>query len=66
MGVIGISSQDQDSIFRLLAGALHIGNMGFYENEKGNAVISDPQGRMRCCLANKNRISLLCFVLRRY
>ena len=44
MDVIEIPRVTQDSIFRLVAGILHIGNMTFYENEKGNAVVADQQG----------------------
>lgn len=43
MNVIGISEANQNNIFRLLAGILHIGNMTFHEEGKGNAEISVPQ-----------------------
>ena len=41
MDIIGINKQEQDNIFRLVAGILHMGNMTFYEDNKGNAVIQD-------------------------
>jgi myosin-1 len=44
MCVIGISEANQNNIFRLLAAILHIGNMTFHEEGKGNAEISVPQG----------------------
>jgi len=43
MNVIGISAQNQDTIFKLVAGILHMGNLSFTEDGKGNAVIADPQ-----------------------
>jgi myosin-1 len=41
MDVIGLSRAEQDDIFRLLAAILWVGNIGFVENEEGNAVIAD-------------------------
>jgi len=41
MNIIGISQQNQDTIFKLVAGVLHLGNMSFNEDGKGNAVIRD-------------------------
>lgn len=43
MNVINIPADHQQGILRLVAGILHIGNMTFHEDNKGNAVISDPQ-----------------------
>ncbi|KAH3678397.1 hypothetical protein WICMUC_001414 [Wickerhamomyces mucosus] len=41
MQVIGIDQAEQDSIFRILAAILWIGNITFKENEEGNAAIND-------------------------
>ena len=41
MKVIGISQAEQDSIFRMLATILWIGNVSFVENDEGNAAIAD-------------------------
>ena len=43
MNIIGITPQEQDNIFRLVAGILHIGNLTFYEDGKGNAVVQEQQ-----------------------
>lgn len=43
MNIIGITPQDQQNIFRLVAGILHIGNLSFYEDGKGNAVVQEQQ-----------------------
>jgi myosin heavy subunit len=43
MNVIGIPPAEQDSVFRLVAGILHLGNLYFSEGGKGDAVIADPQ-----------------------
>ena len=41
MNTIGISQQEQDAIFSIVAGVLHCGNISFVENNKGNAGIRD-------------------------
>lgn len=41
MQVIGLSQEEQDQIFRLLAAILWIGNITFVEDEEGNAKIRD-------------------------
>lgn len=41
MQVIGLSQEEQDQIFRLLATILWIGNISFTEDEEGNAQVRD-------------------------
>ncbi|QLQ78119.1 hypothetical protein HG537_0A03660 [Torulaspora globosa] len=41
MQIIGLSQEEQDQIFRLLAAILWIGNITFIENEEGNAQVRD-------------------------
>lgn len=41
MQVIGLSQEEQDEVFRLLAAILWIGNVLYAENDEGNAVIAD-------------------------
>lgn len=41
MQIIGLSQPEQDSIFRMLATILWIGNISFVEDESGNAAIRD-------------------------
>ncbi|KAL6929088.1 myosin I [Hanseniaspora valbyensis] len=41
MNVIGITEQEQDEIFRMLAAILWIGNITFTENDEGNATVKD-------------------------
>lgn len=41
MNVIGLSKQEQDDILRTCASVLHLGNIAFHEDDKGNAVVSD-------------------------
>ncbi|SMN18848.1 similar to Saccharomyces cerevisiae YMR109W MYO5 One of two type I myosins [Maudiozyma saulgeensis] len=41
MNVIGLSQDEQDQIFRMLAAILWIGNISFEENEEGNAQVRD-------------------------
>jgi myosin-1 len=41
MNTIGITPQDQESIFRIVAGVLHLGNVQFGEDDRGNAYITD-------------------------
>ncbi|ODO06436.1 myosin-1 [Cryptococcus wingfieldii CBS 7118] len=42
MQVIGLSSDEQNSIFRVLATILWLGNIEFAEGEDGNAIVTDP------------------------
>jgi myosin I len=41
MATIGLSQQEVDDIFKILAAVLWIGNVQFAENNEGNAAISD-------------------------
>ncbi|KAG8203154.1 MYO5, partial [Candida africana] len=41
MKIIGLTQQEQDNIFRMLALILWIGNISFVEDENGNAAIRD-------------------------
>jgi len=41
MATIGLSQQEIDDIFRVLAVVLWLGNVQFSENNEGNAVITD-------------------------
>jgi len=41
MNVIGLTEVEQDSIFKMLAAILWIGNISFEEDESGNAMIRD-------------------------
>ncbi|VEU19363.1 DEKNAAC100870 [Brettanomyces naardenensis] len=41
MEIIGISQEEQDQVFRLLAAILWIGNVTFAEDEEGNSKIND-------------------------
>ena len=41
MQIIGLSQDEQDQIFRVLAAILWIGNISFVENEEGNAEVRD-------------------------
>ena len=42
MSVIGLSADEQNSIFRILAIILWLGNVEFVEADDGNATIADP------------------------
>ncbi|EGG13950.1 myosin IB [Cavenderia fasciculata] len=42
MEVIGLSAEEQSILMRLVACVLHIGNIYFIEDDKGNAVVYDP------------------------
>lgn len=42
MDIIGLSQEEQTSIFRVLATILWIGNVQFAEGDDGNAAIVDP------------------------
>jgi myosin-1 len=41
MNVIGLTGDEQNSIFRILAAILWLGNVDFVEGDDGNAVIAD-------------------------
>ena len=41
MQVIGLSADEQNSIFKVLATILWLGNVNFVEGADGNAVVSD-------------------------
>jgi len=41
MNIIGITNEEQGHVFRLIAGILHIGNITFFEDGKGNAAIQE-------------------------
>lgn len=41
MKTVGISSEDQDAIFRILAGILHLGNIEFRPAGQDKAMVSD-------------------------
>lgn len=45
MRVIGLTQQEQDEIFRMLAIILWLGNVQFVENDEGYAQISDNEGK---------------------
>lgn len=47
MGVIGLQKHEQDEIFKTLSIILWLGNVVFVEDDSGNAVISDADGKMR-------------------
>lgn len=42
MDIIGLSKEEQTSIFRVLATILWLGNVEFVEGDDGNAKIADP------------------------
>ena len=41
MNTMGISAAEQENIFEIIAGILHLGNVGFEEDARGNAYIPD-------------------------
>lgn len=45
MRVIGLSQQEQDEIFRMLAVILWLGNIQFAEGDDGYAQITDNDGK---------------------
>lgn len=45
MDVIGLRKDEQDEIFKMLAIILWLGNVVFVEDDSGNAVISDGDGK---------------------
>ena len=61
MNVVGMNAQEQQSVLQMVSGILHIGNLTFREDKKGNASIVD-QGSFSSylngpdqfrCLANR-------------
>ncbi|KAN0062042.1 class II myosin [Thecaphora frezii] len=42
MNTIGLTADEQDNIFRMIAAILWIGNVQYVENDEGNAKIADP------------------------
>jgi myosin-5 len=44
MTVLGITAEEQDIIFKILAGVLHLGNVNFVKGPKDAAQISNPEG----------------------
>jgi myosin-1 len=42
MNTIGITKQEQEDILRIVAAVLHLGNITFGEDDKGNAAVADP------------------------
>lgn len=42
MQVIGLTADEQNSIFRILATILWLGNVEFVEGDDGNAAVADP------------------------
>lgn len=45
MGIIGLQKHEQDEIFKTLAIILWLGNIVFVEDDNGNAMISDTDGK---------------------
>lgn len=43
MDVIAISDDEQAAIFNLIGSVLHLGNVGFSENDNGIATITGPE-----------------------
>lgn len=41
MKIIGLTQEEQDNIFRILASILWLGNVAFREDDNGNAIIAD-------------------------
>jgi myosin-1 len=41
MNVIGLSADEQNSIFKVIATILWLGNVDFVEGDDGNAVVAD-------------------------
>jgi len=42
MSVVGIPNDEQENIVMLIAGVLHLGNVAFSQDGKGNAAVGDP------------------------
>lgn len=45
MDIIGLQKHEQDEIFKMLAIILWLGNVVFAEDENGNAIVSDGDGK---------------------
>lgn len=45
MNVVGLSQEEQDEIFKMLAIILWLGNVQFAEGDDGNSVIGDTDGK---------------------
>lgn len=45
MNVVGLTQEEQDEIFKMLAVILWLGNVQFAEGDDGNSVIGDTDGR---------------------
>ena len=45
MGIIGITQEEQNDIFRMLSIILWLGNVQFEEGDDGNSTISDENGK---------------------
>jgi myosin I len=43
MDVIELTNDEQTAIFNLIASVLHLGNVGFSENDNGVATITGPE-----------------------
>jgi len=43
MDVIGLSNGEQMAIFDLVASVLHLGNVGFSQNDNGVATVTGPE-----------------------
>lgn len=41
MNVMGMTAEEQRSIFHVLAGILHLGNVAFHDGGKGTAAVHD-------------------------
>ncbi len=41
MNVIGITPAEQDNILRTVAAVLHLGNISFSDDDKGNGYVAD-------------------------
>ena len=47
--VIEMTKDEQRSIFEIIASVLHLGNVKFQKNEKGNSVVSAGSALMSVC-----------------
>lgn len=64
MEVLGFSGEDQDSIFRILASILHLGNVYFEKYE----VCGGPQDRLHrgwetCCFPCRGKLFVCLFCI---
>jgi myosin-1 len=59
MDVVGITPQEQHDIIRVVAGILHLGNITFQDDAKGNAQIADPAvAQLACSLLGVDQFTL--------